>query len=42
MAEAAARLVLDLSKGRQPSMRRVDLATHLIVRSSTAAPSATA
>lgn len=41
MAEAAARLVLDLSKGRQPSMRRVDLATHLIVRSSTAAPPAT-
>ena len=38
MAEAAARLVLDLSRGREPSTLRVDLATRLVERSSTAAP----
>jgi hypothetical protein len=37
MAETAARLILDLGRGRQPSTR-VDLATNLVVRSSTAAP----
>ena len=39
MAEAAAHLVLDLSRGRQPATTRVDLATSLVVRSSTAPPS---
>ncbi|MGW5273982.1 LacI family DNA-binding transcriptional regulator [Streptomyces sp. NPDC004044] len=39
MAETAARLVLDLSRGQQPATTRVDLATNLVVRSSTAAPS---
>ncbi|MGW6899402.1 LacI family DNA-binding transcriptional regulator [Streptomyces sp. NPDC054919] len=38
MAETAARLVLDLSRGQQPATTRVDLATNLVVRSSTAAP----
>lgn len=38
MAEAAARLVLDLSRGRQPSTLRVDLATRLVERASSAAP----
>ncbi|NUS13312.1 MAG: LacI family DNA-binding transcriptional regulator [Streptomyces sp.] len=42
MAEAAARLVLDLSRGREPSTLRVDLATRLVERSSTAAPAGTA
>ncbi|MFE9815171.1 LacI family DNA-binding transcriptional regulator [Streptomyces sp. NBC_00236] len=38
MAETAARLVLDLGRGRQPATTRVDLATNLVVRNSTAAP----
>jgi LacI family xylobiose transport system transcriptional regulator len=38
MAEAAARLVLDLGRGDQPSMRRIELATSLVVRASTAPP----
>ncbi|MBM9509699.1 LacI family DNA-binding transcriptional regulator [Actinacidiphila acididurans] len=38
MAEAAARLVVDLSRGRQPSTLRVDLATRLVERASSAAP----
>ncbi|MFI0941278.1 LacI family DNA-binding transcriptional regulator [Streptomyces sp. NPDC021020] len=38
MAEAAARLVLDLGRGVQPGMRRVELATSLVVRGSTAEP----
>jgi LacI family xylobiose transport system transcriptional regulator len=38
MAEAAARLVLDLSRGRQPGTLRVDLATRLVERASSAAP----
>ncbi|MGW2119804.1 LacI family DNA-binding transcriptional regulator, partial [Streptomyces zhihengii] len=36
MAEAAARLVLDLGRGRRPAATRVDLATTLVVRHSTA------
>jgi LacI family xylobiose transport system transcriptional regulator len=36
MAEAAARLVLDLSRGKQPSTLRVDLATRLVERASSA------
>lgn len=40
MAEAAVRLVLDLGRGVQPSMRRVELATSLAVRDSTAPPPA--
>jgi LacI family xylobiose transport system transcriptional regulator len=40
MAEAAARLVLELSRGKQPSTLRVDLATRLVERSSTQAPAA--
>jgi LacI family xylobiose transport system transcriptional regulator len=39
MAEAAARLVLDLGRGRRPSTDRVELATSLVARSSTAPPS---
>ncbi|MFG1806216.1 LacI family DNA-binding transcriptional regulator [Streptomyces sp. NPDC049040] len=42
MAEAAARLVLDLSRGREPSTLRVDLATRLVERSSTAPPAGAA
>ncbi|MDF6040868.1 LacI family DNA-binding transcriptional regulator [Streptomyces sp. JH14] len=38
MAETAARLVLDMSRGRQPATSSVDLATNLVVRSSTAPP----
>ncbi|MFF2845335.1 LacI family DNA-binding transcriptional regulator [Streptomyces sp. NPDC058001] len=40
MAEAAARLVLDLGRteGPEPTTTRVELATSLVVRSSTAAP----
>lgn len=38
MAMAAARLVLRLANGEQPSQTRVELATELIVRESTAAP----
>jgi LacI family xylobiose transport system transcriptional regulator len=40
MAETAARLALDLGRGEQPAATRVDLATSLVVRSSTAAPPA--
>ncbi len=40
MAETAARLVLDLGRGKQPATTRVDLATSLVVRSSTAPPAA--
>ncbi|MFD4943177.1 LacI family DNA-binding transcriptional regulator [Streptomyces sp. NPDC058239] len=39
MAETAARLVLDLGRGGRPATTRVDLATKLVVRSSTAGPS---
>ncbi|MFE5093193.1 LacI family DNA-binding transcriptional regulator [Streptomyces sp. NPDC056638] len=39
MAETAARLVLDLGRGARPATTRVDLATKLVVRSSTAGPS---
>jgi LacI family xylobiose transport system transcriptional regulator len=38
MAEAAARLVIDLSRGNEPSTLRVDLATRLIERASSAPP----
>ncbi len=38
MATRAARLVLRLASGEHPSETRVELATELIVRSSTAAP----
>ncbi|MGA5702273.1 LacI family DNA-binding transcriptional regulator [Peterkaempfera bronchialis] len=38
MAEAAARLVLDFGRGRQPGVTRVELATSLVMRSSTAPP----
>ncbi|WP_410170170.1 LacI family DNA-binding transcriptional regulator [Actinacidiphila bryophytorum] len=38
MAEAAARLVLDLGRNVQPAMRRVEMATTLVVRASTAPP----
>ncbi|GAB2621350.1 LacI family DNA-binding transcriptional regulator [Streptomyces capparidis] len=40
MAEAAARLVLDLGRDKEPATTRVDLATRLVVRSSTAPPPA--
>ena len=36
MAEAAARLVISISRGERPSNLRLDLATSLVVRSSTA------
>jgi LacI family transcriptional regulator, xylobiose transport system transcriptional regulator len=38
MAEAAARLVIDLSRGKRPAALRADLATRLVERSSTAPP----
>lgn len=38
MAEAAAELVLDLARGEEPPQMRVELATELIVRESTAPP----
>jgi LacI family xylobiose transport system transcriptional regulator len=38
MAEVAARMVIDLARGHQPSTLRVDLATSLVERSSTARP----
>ncbi|MFE9428837.1 LacI family DNA-binding transcriptional regulator [Kitasatospora sp. NPDC006697] len=41
MAEVATRMVLDLARGAQPSTLRVELATTLVERSSTAAPPAT-
>src|SRR5262249_11548758 len=38
MAEAAARLVVSISRGERPANLRVDLATSLVPRQSTAAP----
>ncbi|MFD8726038.1 LacI family DNA-binding transcriptional regulator [Streptomyces sp. NPDC059629] len=38
MAEVAARMVIDLARGNPPSALRVDLATSLVERSSTAQP----
>ncbi|MER5731511.1 LacI family DNA-binding transcriptional regulator [Streptomyces sp. NPDC002138] len=38
MAEVAARMVIDLARGARPATLRVDLATSLVVRSSTAPP----
>jgi LacI family xylobiose transport system transcriptional regulator len=38
MAAAAARIVLDLARGRRPAATRIELATELIVRASTSAP----
>lgn len=38
MAAAGARLALDLARGEQPAHRRVELATSLVIRHSTAAP----
>lgn len=38
MAAAAARIVLDLARGRRPAALRIELATELVVRTSTAAP----
>jgi DNA-binding LacI/PurR family transcriptional regulator len=38
MGEAAARLVVDLAQGRQPAQTRLELATMLVVRQSTAPP----
>jgi LacI family transcriptional regulator, xylobiose transport system transcriptional regulator len=38
MAEVAARLVIGISRGVEPAARRLDLATSLIVRQSTAPP----
>jgi len=38
MAGAAARIVLDLARGRKPAATRIELATELVVRSSTAPP----
>jgi LacI family xylobiose transport system transcriptional regulator len=40
MAEAAAELVLDLARGEEPPQKRVELATELVVRESTAPPPA--
>jgi DNA-binding LacI/PurR family transcriptional regulator len=40
MAEAAARLVVSLSRGEQPTNLRLDLATSLVPRQSTAGPRA--
>ena len=39
MAVAAAELVLELATGAEPAQSRVELATELIVRESTAPPS---
>ena len=38
MAEAAAELVVGLARGEEPPQMRVELATELIVRESTAPP----
>jgi LacI family xylobiose transport system transcriptional regulator len=38
MAETATQLALDLGRGRRPTATRVDLATTLVIRNSTAAP----
>lgn len=40
MAGTAARMVLDIAEGRPPANLRIDLATELVVRESTAAPPA--
>lgn len=40
MAETAARLAIGLGRGEQPTATRVDLATSLVVRTSTAPPPA--
>lgn len=40
MGEEATRLVLRMADGEQPETLRMDLATHLVVRGSTAAPAA--
>jgi len=40
MAITAARLVLALARGEQPAQTRVELATELVVRESTAPPQA--
>ncbi|MCF6521911.1 LacI family DNA-binding transcriptional regulator [Streptomyces sp. JJ36] len=40
MAEAAARMVLDLSRGERPAVPRIELATSMVVRASTAPPAA--
>ncbi|MET9073082.1 LacI family DNA-binding transcriptional regulator [Streptomyces sp. NPDC004232] len=41
MAEVATRMVIDIARGNQPSALRVDLATTLVERSSTAPPPST-
>jgi LacI family transcriptional regulator len=38
MAGTATRMVLDLARGVEPSLTRVDLVTELVVRESTAPP----
>jgi len=38
MAATAARMVLDLARGEQPTNLRIDLATELVIRESTAPP----
>jgi LacI family xylobiose transport system transcriptional regulator len=38
MGEEATRLVLRMADGEQPDTLHVDLATHLVVRASTAPP----
>jgi DNA-binding LacI/PurR family transcriptional regulator len=38
MAMAGARLALRLARGEQPSQTRVELATELVIRESTAPP----
>jgi LacI family xylobiose transport system transcriptional regulator len=38
MADMAARMVIDMGRGRMPAALRLDLATSLVVRQSTAAP----
>jgi LacI family xylobiose transport system transcriptional regulator len=38
MAAAAARIVIDIARGRRPSALRIELATELVERASTAAP----
>jgi LacI family xylobiose transport system transcriptional regulator len=40
MGAAAARMLIDLSQGKPPHYKRLELATELIVRASTAAPTA--
>jgi LacI family transcriptional regulator len=38
MAGTATRMVLDLARGIEPALTRVDLVTELVVRESTAPP----